>query len=70
MQHIGTVSALGSGAPPRHGDSRIGTAVAAVVERGHGDGVDAAHRLREAEKRDVVSITSRDVVWVLERLGD
>eukprot|EP00964_Phaeocystis_antarctica_P102511 scaffold67852_cov60-Phaeocystis_antarctica.AAC.1 len=40
-------------APPRHGGSRAGTAVAAVVERGHGDGAGAADRLRqEARERD------------------
>ena len=47
LQHVWKRSVLGSEAPPRHGGSRIGTAVAAVVEIGLGDGVGAADRLRQ-----------------------
>ena len=54
FQHVGTLATIGSAAPPHHGGSRIGIAVAAVVERGHGDGVGAADRLQqEARERDV-----------------
>ena len=53
-QHVGDRATFGSAAPPRHDGSRIGIAVAAVVERGHGDGVGAADRLQqEARERDV-----------------
>ena len=54
FQHVGARATIGSAAPPRHGGSRIGIAVAAVVEQGHGDGVGAADRLQqEARERDV-----------------
>jgi hypothetical protein len=46
-QHVGNRAALGSDAPPRHGGSRVGTAVAAVIEQGHGDGAGAADGLRQ-----------------------
>ena len=46
-QHVGGRATIGSAAPPRHGGSRIGIAVAAVVEIGLGDGAGAADRLRE-----------------------
>ena len=47
FQHVGGRATIGSAAPPRRGGSRIGIAVAAVVERGHGDGVGAADRLQQ-----------------------
>ena len=47
VQHVGGQATLGSAAPPRHGGGRVGIAVAAVVERGHGDGVGAADRLQQ-----------------------
>ena len=47
VQHVGRRAAFNGVSPPRHRDSRVGAAVAAVVERGHGDGVGAADRLRQ-----------------------
>ena len=47
MQHVCRRAAKGRVPPPRHGGSRVGTAVAAVVEIGLGDGVGAADRLRQ-----------------------
>ena len=47
MQHVWRRAAKGRVPPPRHGGSRVGTAVAAVVEIGLGDGVGAADRLRQ-----------------------
>ena len=41
VHHVWFTAPLGSDAPPRHSGSRVGTAVAAVVERGHGDGAGA-----------------------------
>ena len=50
FQHVGGLATIGSEAPPRRGGSRIGIAVAAVVERGHGDGVGAADRLQQRRR--------------------
>ena len=61
-QHIAEGAVLGGKAPTRHGDIRAGAARAAVVERGHGDGVGAADRLRHtgsSRERDVSQMWAR-----------
>ena len=61
VQHVGRRAAISGEAPPRHRDSRVGAAVASVVERGHGDGVGAADRLRQkARDRDMRRFRKRD----------